>query len=64
MAYNDHAVIAQWEDKWLDPDYDFFRERSLCEESEENEESCLTLDEYFELINKRNGENKNVKEIR
>lgn len=64
MAYNDHAVIARWEDKWLDPDYDFASGRYYDDEDEEEEETDLTLAEYFELINKRNGENKNVKEIR
>lgn len=61
--YNDAAVLASWESKWLDPDYDMASGRYYDDEDEEEEETDLTLDEYFELNKKRNGEKRYVKEI-
>ena len=36
--YNDAAILAQWESKWLDPDYDMATHRYYDEENEDEEE--------------------------
>ena len=52
MAYDyNHSVISRLEDKWLDPDYDFYGERTF--DDDEDEETYITLEEYFELVNNR-----------
>ena len=45
MAYRDAAVIADWENKWLDPDYDFYGHHCVDDEID-NDDNEIDEDEY------------------
>ena len=50
-----NQILDSLERKWLDPDYDFANGRyyDYDEGEEDEEETYLTLEEYFELVNNR-----------
>lgn len=49
MAYSDKAVIADWESKWLDPDYDFYHHcKNDIDEIDDDEDELFDDEEEYD----------------